>query len=470
MKKKQRIYLMGICGTGVGALAGLLKAQGNEVLGSDSNIYPPMSTKLAEWGIPVLEGYRAENLQPHPDLVIIGNVIRATNPEAQYVREAGLKVLSMPEAVAEFGIADRHSIVVAGTHGKTTTTALIAHLLDHAGEDPSFLVGGVLVNQPDSFRSAPGRFFVIEGDEYDTAYFDKVPKFVHYRPKTAIITSLEFDHADIYECIETVEAAFQRLIELVPPDGHLVIWEGAHRAVRLAKKLARCRVTLYGTQKGPQTDVWMEESGTSGEGLHFTVDGEMGILSDCVVPMWGEHSAQNVLAAFCALRAVGVSGEDLAAGFGCFAGVKRRLEVLGSPGGVTVVDDFGHHPTALKRTLEGARQRWSGQRLWAFFEPRSATSRRNIFQEEFIDALGLADCVVVGSHPRLAEIPLKERFSPETVAQTLRDRGLDAEAKESVEDIVSHVKGRARQGDVLLVFSNGDFGGLHSELLRALGD
>lgn len=467
---KQRIYLMGICGSGVGALAGLLKAQGNEVTGSDANIYPPMSTKLEEWGIPVLEGYRAENLKPHPDLVIVGNVIRATNPEAEYARAAGLPVLSMPEAVAKFGIADRHSIVVAGTHGKTTTTALIAHLLDHAGERPSFLVGGALVDQPDSFRSADGRFFVIEGDEYDTAYFDKVPKFVHYRPRTAIITSLEFDHADIYDSIETVEAAFARLVELVPSDGHLVIWEGAHRAVRLAKELARCRVSLYGTERSDATDVWMEEGRTGPEGLRFTVDGEMGRVSDLVVPMWGEHSAQNALAAVTALRAVGVTGEQLARGFRCFAGVKRRLEVLGTPGGVTVVDDFGHHPTAIRLTLEGARQRWPGQRLWAFFEPRSATSRRNIFEEEFGKALSLADVVVVGSHARLAEVPIEERFSPEAVAKKLRDEGRQAHAIENVSDILGHVEENAREGDVLVVFSNGDFGGLHGQLMEVLGE
>lgn len=469
MVDKRRIYLMGICGTGVGALAGLLKSQGHEVLGSDASIYPPMSTRLEEWGIEVLPGYRAENLQPHPDLVIVGNVISADNPEAVYVREAGLPVLSMPEAVAEFGIGNRHSVVVAGTHGKTTTTALIAHLLEASGRDPSFLVGGALVNHPESFRSTGGDHFVIEGDEYDTAYFDKVPKFVHYRPRTAIITSLEFDHADIYDSIETIEAAFERLIKLVPEDGHLVIWEGAHRAVRLAQQHARCKVTLYGTEAQEGVGLCMSRCDPGPEGLRFVAHLDGADLGEMSVPMWGQHSAQNVLAALGALLALGMSAAELREGLATFAGVKRRLEVLGSPGGVTVVDDFGHHPTAVRLTLEGARMRWPEARLWALFEPRSATSRRNIFQEEFIEALSGAECVVVGSHARLLEVPEAERFSPEQVASALRERGREAWAIADVEGIARRVGESAAPGDVVMVFSNGDFGGLHGLLLEALG-
>ena len=468
MAAKKRIYLMGICGTGVGALAGLLKSQGHEVSGSDTNIYPPMSTKLEEWGIEVLEGWNAENLTPHPDLVIVGNVIRKTNPEARYVREAGLEFMSMPQAVAEFGIQDRHSIVVAGTHGKTTTTALISHLLEAVGRAPSFLVGGALVNHPESFRSVPGDFFVIEGDEYDTAYFDKVPKFIHYRPTTAIITSLEFDHADIYDSIEDIEAAFKRLVQLVPVEGHLVIWEGAHRAVALANKYAQCKVSVYGTNGTDDERVTMTHFETGSEGLVFnpSVDGTP--LGEMQTPMWGKHSAQNVLAAVGALWEIGVTAEELRHGFAGFAGVKRRMEVIGKPRDIVVVDDFGHHPTAIRLTLEGAKKRWPNQRIWAFFEPRSATSRRNIFQSEFTEALRLADCVVVGSHPRLQEIPEEERFSPQAVAGDLESDGKLAKAIGDVDKIVEFVVQEGRPNDVLMIFSNGDFGGLHQELLRAL--
>lgn len=465
------IYLIGICGTGVGALAGLLKQQGHQVRGSDEHVYPPMSTKLRDWGIPILNGFDAAHLQPKPDLVIVGNVIRATNPEAVAAREQQLPTLSMPQAVAEFGIGKRHSIVIAGTHGKTTTSALTAHVLMHAGRDPGYLVGGALVQYPESFRSGVGDFFVVEGDEYDTAYFDKGPKFLHYRARTAVITSLEFDHADIFANIEAVENAFAGLVKAVPEHGHLVVWHGAERARKLIAAHAKpgVRVTVYSATPQPDATLWLASFTSGPEGLTFEPVRRGTSLGTMRVPLWGEFSANNVLAVLGALEDAQLSPEALRAGFASFLGVRRRMEVRGVRGGITVVDDFAHHPTAVQVTLAAARTRWPNQRLWAVFEPRSATSRRNLFQKEYADAFVGADCVVIGTHARLSEIPEAERFNPPALAAALQARGVHAAAPPTVEAIATHIVQAARPGDVIMVLSNGDFGGLHEQLLTRLG-
>ncbi len=466
------IYLIGICGTGVGSLAGLLKQQGHRVRGSDEQVYPPMSDKLRQWGIPILEGFDAAHLDPAPDIVVVGNVIRAVNPEATAARERGLETLSMPEAVGRFGIGDMHAIVVAGTHGKTSITALTAHVLVSAGRDPSFLVGGALVGYPESFRSSRlkhGGFFVVEGDEYDTAYFDKGPKFLHYRPRTAILTSLELDHVDIFESIEDVEAAFGALIGKVPSHGHLVVWHGAERARRLIAAHARTsRVTVYSEEPADGADLWLDGFSSSPEGLSFEPIERSTSLGRMRVPLWGRFSARNVLAVVAALREVGLSPDELRDGLAGYEGVKRRLEVRGEPGGITVVDDFGHHPTAVTLTLAAARTRWPDRTMWAVFEPRSATTRRNVFQQAFTDAFAAADRVVIGSHERLAEIPEAERFDPSAVATALVERGVPAAAIVEVDRIVDHVAAEARPGDVVMIFSNGAFGGLHTKLLERL--
>ncbi len=465
----KNIYLIGICGTGVGALAGLLKSQGYHVRGSDEHVYPPMSTQLTAWGIEVLSGFDAQHLQPHPDLVIVGNVIRAANPEAVYTRTAGLATMSMPQAVATFGIGDKHSIVMAGTHGKTTTTALAAHILMHAGIDPSYLVGGALVGYPESFHHGVGPYFVIEGDEYDTAYFDKGPKFLHYRAKTAVITSLEFDHADIFPDIAAVDHAFAKLIETVPADGHLVVWQGAERAVALIAKHNRAEeVTLYATKQGRGTTMWLSHYASGPQGLTFEpmVDGKS--LGAMQVPLWGEFSACNVLAVLGALKRVDLAPEVLRAGFASFAGVRRRMEVRAEVGGVTVVDDFAHHPTAVAKTLEAARTRWPKRRLWAIFEPRSATSRRNVFQDAYTEAFTLADRVVISGHPRLQEVPQGDRFSPDKLAASLCARHTDATFCDHTPSIAKLVVDEACQGDVVMILSNGDFAGLHGLVIQGL--
>ncbi len=464
------IYLIGICGTGVGALAGLLKAQGHNVRGSDVHAYPPMSDKLREWGIPVLEGFDAAHLEPKPDLVIIGNVVRANNPEAIAVRELGLPHMSMPQAVAEFGIGGKHSIVIAGTHGKTTTTALVAHVLMHAKKDPGYLVGGALVGYSESFRTGNGGFFVIEGDEYDTAYFDKGPKFMHYRAKTAVITSLEFDHADIFADIQAVERAFAGLVGTVPADGHFVVWHGAERARRLIAEGAKTkRVTTYATKKTPGANLYLESYSSGPNGLTFTPVYDGVSLGEMTLPLWGDFSAANALAAIGALRDASLTPDELRAGFASFAGVRRRLELRAEPGGIAIVDDFAHHPTAVEVTLEGARTRWPRRRIWAIFEPRSATSRRNVFQQEYVSAFAKADRVIISSHERLSEVAAAERFDPTKLAYEVMGKGVPARFIESVDAIADTVAAEAKAGDVIMILSNGAFGGLHDKLIERLG-
>lgn len=468
MNDQDDIYLMGIAGTGMGALAGLLKSIGHRVRGSDEHVYPPMSDKLREWGIPVLEGFDAAHLDPRPDRVIVGNVIRRGNPEATRAREEGIPTLSMPQAVAEYGIRDRHSIVIAGTHGKTTITALVAHLLTSAGRDPGFLVGGALLNYPESFRAGDGGYFVVEGDEYDTAYFDKGPKFVHYRPRTAVITSLEFDHADIYDSVEAIEASFRELAVTVQHDGHLVVWGGAERALAIARDSGR-PFSVYDARPGVTARLTLKHYETGPDGLRFepVVDGES--LGEMRVALWGSYSANNVLAAIGAALDAGLNADALREGFASFRGVKRRMEIRGEPRGVTVVDDFAHHPTAIRETLAGARQRWPQARMWAIFEPRSATTRRNVFQDALVDAFLPADRIIVGSHARLDEIPEASRFSPDRLARALEAEGRWARAIADVDAIVETVTREARAGDVVMICSNGAFGGLHEKLLVGLG-
>lgn len=461
------IYFIGICGTGVGALAGLLKAQGHRVRGSDTHAYPPMSDKLREWGIPVLEGFDAKHLEgAAPDLVIIGNVVRATNPEAVVVRERNLPHMSMPQAIAEFGIADKHSIVIAGTHGKTTTTALASHVLMSAGRDPGYLVGGALVGYSDSFRASDGKFFVIEGDEYDTAYFDKGSKFLHYRARTAVITSLEFDHADIFDSIEAVERTFAAFVKTVPADGHIVVWHGAERARRLIAEHGKTkRVTTYATSKQPDANLYMESYTSGPAGLTFNPVYDGVALGEMTLPLWGDFSAANALAVIGALKDAGLTPDELRRGFASFKGVRRRLELRAEPRGIAVVDDFGHHPTAIDVTIEGARTRWPGRKLWAIFEPRSATSRRNVFQDDFAAAFGKADRIIVSSHERLGEIQEGERFDPAKMAQAI---GPKASFIADVNAIVDTVATEAKSGDVVVIFSNGAFDGLHDKLLKKL--
>ncbi len=481
----KHIHIMGVGGTAMAALAGILVDAGYTVSGSDKGrVYPPMSHYLARLGIDVMEGYRADNLDPAPDLVVVGNVIRAVYEEAQALIERDLPYTSFPALLGMLlldhvpGHPDqpRHSIVVAGTHGKTTTTALVAWLLQAAGMDPGFLVGGVCGNFDRTARAGTGRYFAVEGDEYDTAFFDKGPKFLHYRPRTAILTSIEFDHADIYRDLDHVKQSFSALVAAMPPDGCLVARWDSDTVAEVAGA-AGCEVRRYGP--GAEWDGRIDEVDTSTGRMHFTVLHEGRSFGQFESIMVGEHNLYNQVAAVAALAREGLTAEQLATGFASFAGIKRRQEVIGEPGGVTVLDDFAHHPTAVRLTLEALRLRFGGRRLWTIFEPRSNTSRRNIFQGAYADAFGAADVVIIAPPQDLERIAPADRMDPDRLVADIRARGVeaycwgggpDAGANAVATSIAAQVAANCMPEDVVAILSNGGFGGLHGKLLAALED
>ncbi|MFO0727623.1 MAG: UDP-N-acetylmuramate:L-alanyl-gamma-D-glutamyl-meso-diaminopimelate ligase [Myxococcota bacterium] len=460
------IHLVGICGTGMGSFAGLLKAAGHQVRGSDDNVYPPMSTKLADWGIPVMKGYRPENLEPTPDLVVVGNVIRRTNPEAMAVVERKLPYTSFPQALGDLFLKDRHSIVVAGTHGKTTTTSLIAWGLTSAGRDPGLLVGGVPENFQEGFRLGRGPEFVVEGDEYDTAYFDKVPKFLHYRPQTAVLTSLEFDHADIYPNVEAIEREFEKLVALVPPEGLILACAAQPRVVPRTVQ-AKARVETYSARPGAEAWWTAKDLETTASGTRFSVMRGREGFGRFELPLFGVYNVENALAAVATWSSRGLSPSEIAAGLSSFKGVARRQMVRAEINGVRIVDDFAHHPTAVKETLAGLAARYPGSRLIAVFEPRSATSSRAYFQQEYAAAFGSAGWVIIAGVGR-PEIPAEERLDIARLAKDIRASGPQAENIAQVDDIVARLGAESKPGDTVVIMSNGGFGGIFEKLEAAL--
>jgi len=464
----KRIHLVGVAGTGMGSFAGMLKAAGHSVTGSDENVYPPMGDMLRAWGIQALTPYRPENLDvAKPELVIIGNVIRRVNPEATAVRERRLPQMSFPAALGALFLAGRHPVVVAGTHGKTTSSALMGHVLVEAGRDPSFLVGGVTRNYSSNFRVGQGPHFVVEGDEYDTAYFDKGPKFLHYRPRTAIITSVEFDHADIYRDLPHYESSFAKFVDKVPEDGRLVVSAAYSNAVTLARR-GRARVVTYQGQEGAMADYVPRNLRFSPEGAHFEVVEEGALLGEVLLPLGGIHNVENALGVFAAARGLGLSFEEIRRGFACFEGVKRRQEVRAELHGILVVDDFAHHPTAVRETIFAVRHRYPTRRLWALFEPRSNTSRRNIHQQEYAHAFTGAARVSLKVPERHDKVPEGEGLDVARLVRELSAQGIAAEAETNVDALVQTVAHQAQPQDLLLVMSNGAFGGFIDKLLTAL--
>ena len=467
----RRVYFVAIAGTGMGSLAGLLKARGLHVSGSDDHLYPPMSTALADWGIPVHPSFRPEHvLEAEPDLVVIGNAVRPENPEACAAIDEGLTYRSFSDALYELAIAGRHPVVVTGTHGKTTTTSLLSYLLLATGRDPSLLVGGYAHDFDGSFREGAGPHFVVEGDEYDTAFFDKTPKFLHYHPRTLIVTSVEFDHADIYRDLDHVKEAFRTLVAGMPEDGTIVAALG-HEQVRDVLADAPCRVVGYGVEQG-DLDWCASSLAPDPEGTHFEIRRGDGPPLAARVPLHGAFNVENALAALAAAEVLGVGAEESLGVLGGFHGVKRRLEVRGEAAGVTVLDDFAHHPTAVEASIGAARARYPGRRIVAIFEPRTNTSRRALFQQRYAEAFDAADCVIIRS---VADTPIysatgevSERLSADRLADDLRARGLEAMALADVAEIVAAVTRSARPGDVALVMSNGDFEGIWQKLLDAL--
>ncbi len=460
-----KVHFIGIGGTGMSSLAGLFVEAGHEVRGSDGPLYPPMSEQVAALGVPVFTGYDPRNLEWGPDLVVIGNIASRSHPEARAVLERGLPYRSMPQALAEHFLDGRLPIVVAGTHGKTTTAALVAWLLEDAGLDPGFLVGGVLSNFGRSYKLGRGRPFVVEGDEYETAFFDKGSKFLHYRPQVAILTSVEYDHAEMFPDLASLEAAFRRFVGLVPEAGLLCVC-GDDPGARAAATAARCRQVFYGTG---ETCAWrgvVRDSGPTGVEFDLLDGGfPWGRFRS---PMHGLHNLRNALAALAAAREAGAAAPALERALGGFRGIKRRQEVRGVVGGVTVIDDFAHHPTAVRETLAAMRMRFPDERLWAVFEPRTNTTRRDVFQQEYARAFDAADRVIVAAVHQADRAPEGRRFSPQRLVEDLRARGLQADYTPEVGAIVSALAAEAEPGTVVLVMSNGSFGGIHGRLLEAL--
>lgn len=447
-------------------VAGMLKERGYTVTGSDVNVYPPASTLLSSLSIPWKEGFRPENLKPTPDLIVVGNAISRGNPELEAALDARVPCWSMPQTIEELFLPGRDPIVIAGTHGKTTTTAMLAWMFHVAGRRPDFLIGGVARNFGErSYGLGGGEEFIIEGDEYDSAYFDKHPKFLHYHPRQLILTSLEFDHADIYENLAAIELQFRRLVNLVPRRGKLFVRGEAENLVACTKK-AFCPVITYGLT--PQMD-WSAGDIEWRDGMtHFRVHHRGGEAARVRMPLVGLHNVMNALACIALALESGIERWAIEDALARFESVRKRMEIKGEVDGVTVVEDFAHHPTAIRATIEGARSRWPGKRLWAAFEPRSNTMRRKIFADALVDALALADGSLLGPVNRAQLLSNEERLDPKQIAEAIRSRGTSAEAFDSATEIAEYLADRLKPGDVVLAMSNGSFEGLSGKLLEAL--
>ena len=453
------VHFIGICGTAMASAAAALQDRGIHVTGSDQNVYPPMSTFLAERRIEVTSPFAESNLAHRPDLVVIGNAIIRGNPECEAVLERKLRYCSLPELLKEFFIRGKRSLVVSGTHGKTTTTSLLAWVFEHNGLNPSFLIGGIPANLGQGARFTDGEWFVIEGDEYDTAFFDKRSKFLHYLPEVAIINNLEFDHADIFDNLGAIQKSFSQFIRLIPRNG-LLLANGDETNLHGMLDVKHCRVQRFGLSQG--NDVRAERIELAGDLSKFSIGG-----TTFTIPLVGELNVRNALAVAACARHCGLADAQIQSAFDTFRGIKRRMEVRGEASGVTVVDDFGHHPTAIAETVKALRVKFPGRRLWAVFEPRSNTTRRNVFQHELVNALSMADCIVVAAVARLEQIKAEERLNPEQLMRDLQATGKPAAYLSDVDAIVAHVAQERRAGDVVCVFSNGGFGGIHDKLLKA---
>ncbi|HMK66602.1 MAG TPA: UDP-N-acetylmuramate:L-alanyl-gamma-D-glutamyl-meso-diaminopimelate ligase, partial [Thermodesulfobacteriota bacterium] len=464
-EKVQNIHLMGICGTAMGSLAGMLKEKGFRVTGSDQAVYPPMSTFLDRQGIAVKEGYGPENLNPRPDLVIVGNVITRVNPEAQEMMRLGLPFLSLPQALGHIFLNNKIPLVVTGTHGKTTTASLLASILDQAGLSPGFMIGGILIGYERNYQIGQGPYFVIEGDEYDTAFFDKGPKFLHYRPRYAVLTSIEFDHADIYSDVQSIQKAFSRFLAIIPEDG-LLVAHGPDSRIQEILPQAPCPVETYGMER--QWNWHLEQIDFQNHGSRFQVYQGDDLFHTFDSPLSGKHNALNFLSLVPILRRLGLSPETIARGLAGFKGVHRRQEVRGIRAGVTVMDDFAHHPTAVRETIQAVKAQNPARRLLAVFEPRTNTSRRNVFQEAYVTAFGGADLILIREAPGLEKIPEEERFSSARLVDDLNRAGQKAYFSPDTETVLTFLSGQLLSGDVVLIMSNGGFDNIHERLLAIL--
>ncbi len=461
----RHIHLIAICGTGMGALACMLKDLGYRVTGSDANVYPPMSTYLAEKGIAVFKGFDARHLEESPDLVVVGNAVRRENPEAAAAREKGLCFCSMPQALNHFVAAGKKSLVVTGTHGKTTTASMLAWILQAAGQDPSFMIGGILKDFAGNYRLGNGGYVVLEGDEYDTAYFDKQSKFLHFDPYVAILTSVEFDHADIFNDLDHVKQAFAGFIAKFS-DKNCLIAKDQDKNIDdlLAGKTAR--ILRYGDH--PDSAWRIGNASVNPPWNCFEIYHHNQRFGAFKMRLPGAHNRANALAAAAAAHQIGISADVISNALETFSGVRRRQDVRGVKNGITVMDDFAHHPTAVRETIRAVRPFYPDGRLIAVFEPRTNTSMRDVFQEEYIKVFDGADRVCIRKPPLLAKIPENSRFSSEKLVNSLNDRGIAAFYFEDTDAIINDVASTAASGDVVLVMSNGGFDNIHERLLEIL--
>lgn len=462
----EHIHMVGVAGAAMAPVAGMLKERGYHVTGSDKGVYPPASTLLTSLAIPWNEGFSEEHLRPVPDLAVIGNAISRGNPELECILDQKIPYCSMAQILENYFIPGHTSIVVAGTHGKTTTTAMLAWIFHVAGRRPDFLVGGVVPNFGDrSYGLGGGDEFIVEGDEYDTAFFDKAPKFLHYHPDELILTSLEFDHADIYPDLESIALQFRRLVNLVPRRGRILIWGESPELKQVTAK-SFSPVETFGLTPGCDWlagDVLWHDSMTEFRVAHSGKE-----VARIQMPLAGKHNVLDALAAVALALGRGIEREAIERALATFQSVRRRMEIKGEANGVLVVEDFAHHPTAIRLTLEAARTRWPGRRIWAAIEPRSNTMRRRVFQDALPDALAVADGVIIGPVNRPQLLSEEERFSPETVIGALRKRGRFAEHLQSADEIAEYLSEKARAGDVILIMSNGSFDGLCAKALDKL--
>ena len=455
------VHFVGIGGTAMASAAAAMQEKGFAVTGSDQNVYPPMSTFLAGKQIEVMNGYAERNLAHKPDLVVIGNAISRGNPEAEFVLDHKLRYCSLPELLKEFFIRGKRSIVVAGTHGKTTTTALLAWVFEHNQLNPGFLLGGIPNNLGQGARFTDSEWFIIEGDEYDTAFFDKRSKFVHYQPEVGIINNLEFDHADIFENLDAIKKTFSHFIRIIPRNGLLLV-NGDDANLAPLLNVTHCPVKRFGLGEDNAVHAFNIRYGPTAS--EFEIPSFKFHLN-----LIGEFNVRNALAVVACAKHCGLKNHQIQSAFETFKGVKRRMEVRGIAGGVTLIDDFGHHPTAIRETLAALRVKYPAQKIWALFEPRSNTTRRNVFQTDLVGAFGRADAVVVSQVARLEQIAPEERLNPEKLMQDLKASGRDATYLPDADSIVAHVAKNVQGGDIVVVFSNGGFGGIHAKLLERLG-
>ena len=464
-KKIKSIYLIAICGTGMASLAGLLQKSGYLVTGSDANIYPPMSTLLKSSGIDIKPGYQRKNITADIDQVIVGNAVSKDNPEVLAVQEKGIPYISFPEAIKKFYLKNQKSLVVTGTHGKTTTTALLSWVLHSAKRKPGFMVGGWMKNFDGNHAIPEGEFFVSEGDEYDTAFFDKGPKFLHYSPFASILTGIEFDHADIYRDLDHIKDSFRKFVNIIHPSGFLLA-AFSDKNVQDVLTDASCQVETYGFSSSAD---WVigDYKFVSGKG-YFTLSHQNVNVANFNLPMIGRHNIQNATSVAVMSLKLGLTTQEIQEGFHTFKGIKRRQEVLGVKNGVTVIDDFAHHPTAIQLTLEGIKEAYPGQRIWAIFEPRSATCKRKVFEDRLPKSFTPADLVIIADLFAPDKIDPKDRLNPELVVENINSDGGDAYFIPDTEALINKLITECRPKDVLLIMSSGGFSGIHQKLIARL--